>query len=168
MPRTMPALLPALVFTTLAVTALTPATATAAPFRQGSLRPSLAVGGDSSGFGAGIGVAYCLVDGLELEAQVFHWFGDPAYTQLTPGARYVFLGLDAVLPYIGAFYRRQFVHDDTYPDADFVGGRAGVFLPVGGRAFVGLGVGYERRLDCDPDVLDCDGFFPELAVTLSF
>ncbi|MCB9542518.1 MAG: hypothetical protein R3F65_21585 [bacterium] len=145
-----------------------PALAHAAPFRQGSFRPSLAIGGDSTGFGAGIGAAYCLVDGLEIEAQVFHWFGDPAYTQLSPGARYVFLGLDAVLPYVGAFYRRQFVHDDAYVDADFVGGRAGVFLPVGGRTFVGLGLGYERRLDCQlPDEDDCDGFFPELAVTLS-
>lgn len=147
---------------------LAPALADAAPFRQGSLRPSLSVGGNSDGFGVGAGAAYCIVDGLELEAQVFHWFGDPAYTQLSPGVRYVFLQLEAVLPYVGAFYRRQFVHDDLYLDADFVGARGGVFIPMGRSAFIGAGLGYERRLDCDEALYDdCDGFFPELAITFA-
>lgn len=148
----------------------------AKPFKKGSLRPSVSAGGDSSGFGAGLGAAYCIVDGLEVEASVFHWFGTPSYTQLSPGLRYVFMQVPSVHPYLGAFYRRQFVHDDRYQDGDFVGARGGIFMPVGKRAYLGLGAGYERRLDCDDDADldgdgesgDCDGFFPELAVTVAF
>lgn len=170
---------PALALAALALTALALAAApalAAKPFEQGSFRPSISAGGSSDGFGAGLGAAYCLVDGLEVEASVFHWFGDPSYTQLSPGLRYVFIDVPTVHPYVGAFYRRQIVHDDLYLDADFLGARGGVFFAIAERAFLGLGVGYERRLDCDDDVDldgdgeagDCDGFFPELAVTFSF
>ncbi len=153
-----------------------PAVASAKPFRQGSLRPSVSLNGNSSGVGAGLGAAYCLVDGLEVEASVFHWFGSPSYTQLTPGVRYVFIQVPTAHPYIGAFYRRQIVHDDAYTGGDFVGGRAGAFIAVGKRTYLGAGLGYERRLSCDEDADldgdgesgDCDGFFPELSFTLSF
>lgn len=141
------------------------------PFRQGSFRPSLSAGGSSDGFGIGLGAAYCLVDGLELEAGVFHWFGSPDYTQVSPGLRYVLIQIERFHPYLGAFYRKQFVHDDAFADADFVGGRVGVFFPMGRRAWLGAGVGYERRLDCEPDDargVECDGFFPELQATVAF
>lgn len=159
-----------------ALTTLTlPLVGIAKPFRQGSLRPSISAGGNSDGFGAGIGAAYCIIDGLEVEASVFHWFGDPSYTQLSPGLRYVFLQVPTVHPYLGAFYRRQFVHDDRYTDGDFVGGRTGVFFGLAKRTYIGLGVGYERRLSCDDaddidgdgEDGDCDGVFPELLFTVS-
>lgn len=143
-----------------------PSLALAKPFQQGSIRPSISAGGNSDGFGAGLGAAYCIVDGLEAEASVFHWFGEPSYTQLTPGLRYVFIQVPAVHPYLGGFYRRQFVHDDAREDGDFVGARLGVFFAVGERTYLGVGGGYERRLSCDDDE-DCDGFFPELQFTMS-
>lgn len=144
---------------------LAPLAAVARPFEQGSTRVSLALGGSSAGFGVGAGVGYALIDGLEVETDAFYWFGDPDYLNLTPGVRYILLQVPSVHPYLGAFYRRQFVFEDGYDDRDFIGGRGGIFIPTG-VGFIGLGVGYERQIRCDDEC--ADGFYPELSVALSF
>ena len=89
-------------------------------------------GGAGSSFGEsyvviGAGVDYFLLDGLSAGLAFESWSGaDPGFTKITPSVRYVFYGMQAVKPYVGAFYRRTDI--DGRPSLDSVGGRAGVFV----------------------------------------
>lgn len=142
------------------------------PFDRHRVRVSLALGGGSFGgsgyFAIGLGAGYYVISGLEVGFDVSQWFGsDPNVTQISPQLRYVFYQLlryVPIAPYLGAFYRHWFLWDG-FPDYDTLGGRAGAILSLGGRAYVGLGVAYERILN---DCTSCDNVYPELSVAVAF
>lgn len=143
-----------------------------AAFHQGSLRVSLLFGGgrafdrDYRVFGAGIG--YYVVDGLEAGLEAETWQGnDPGITRVSPQLMYVFpLGREA-RPYAGAFYRKSFI--DGYKDLNDAGGRAGMLFLLGGSAYLGAGLVYERHIGCDRAVYDsCSEAYPELLIALIF
>lgn len=144
------------------------------PFAQGRLRISLLLGGGTS-FNddyliLGGGVGYNLVDGLELSLNGAAWLiGDPFLATVTPGLTYAFVMVPQAHPYLGVFYRHYFI-GDGFEDLDTYGGRVGVYLTVGQHGFVGAGVVYERRFDCDEDVLwrECDQWYPEVTVAFVF
>ncbi|MDH4096023.1 MAG: hypothetical protein OEV81_14715 [Betaproteobacteria bacterium] len=130
-------------------------------------------GGAGSAFGEsyvviGAGVDYFLLDGLSAGLAFESWSGaDPGFTKITPSVRYVFYGMQAVKPYVGAFYRRTDI--DGLPSLDSTGGRAGVFVQAGRNAYLGFGVTYESYLDCQPSVYaDCDSTYPELSFAVVF
>ena len=144
----------------------------ASAFSQG--RTHLYVsGGAGSSFGEsyvviGAGVDYFLLDGLSAGLAFESWSGaDPGFTKITPSVRYVFYGMQAVKPYVGAFYRRTDI--DGRPSLDSTGGRAGVFVQAGRNAYMGFGVTYESYLDCERSVYaDCDSTYPELSFGVVF
>ena len=130
-------------------------------------------GGAGSSFGEsyvviGAGVDYFLLDGLSAGLAFESWSGaNPGFTKITPSVRYVFYGMQAVKPYVGAFYRRTDI--DGRPSLDSTGGRAGVFVQAGRNAYMGFGVTYESYLDCQPSVYaDCDSTYPELSFAVVF
>lgn len=144
------------------------------PFAQGRLRLSILLGGgtnfDDDYLILGGGVGYYLVNGLELAVDGSAWLiGDPFLATVTPGLTYVFVMVPQVHPYLGAFYRHYFI-SDGFDDFDTYGGRGGVYLTIGNNGFVGAGVVYERRFDCDDNVLwrDCDQWYPEVTVAFVF
>ncbi|MEZ4475299.1 MAG: hypothetical protein R3F60_31795 [bacterium] len=145
------------------------------PFARGKTRFSLG-GGTSGQFGQryitiGMGVGYYAAHGLEvgLDGQVF--FGaEPAIFTVSPQLRYVFWQADPIQPYIGGFFRHQFIGDvdgQAIDDVDSVGARGGLFW-ISGRTYVGIGVAYEQILNCDKAVFEsCDEIYPELALAIS-
>jgi hypothetical protein len=143
------------------------------PFDQGSVRVSVVLGGGenltSSYLILGAGIGYFVLDGLELEADAEAWlFGDPFTATVTPGVRYVFWMVPKVNPYVGAFYRHYSV--ETFDDFDAYGARAGLLLRLGPSGFLGGGVAYERRFNCDDTQFrdSCDQWYPEITFSLSF
>lgn len=144
------------------------------PFARGGLRLSVVLGGgtdfDDDYLILGGGIGYYLLDGLELSAQGAAWLvGDPFLATVSPGLTYAFIMVPQAHPYLGVFYRHYFI-GDGFDDLDTYGARGGVYLTVGQRGFVGAGVVYERRFDCDEDVLwrDCNQWYPELTVAFVF
>jgi hypothetical protein len=144
----------------------------AGPFEQGNLQGSVVVG-TGSAFSqdyliVGAGVGYYVLDGLLVGAQVDGWFGNsPSIYQVTPEVRYVIDASPNVKPYVGAYYTRTFY--EGLSDRNALGARAGVYIPMGGRVFVGAGIAYERVQDCDEAVYrDCSRTYPELSVTFVF
>jgi hypothetical protein len=150
----------------------TPAAKAAGPFEQGNLQGSVAVG-TGTAFSQdyvilGIGAGYYVLDGLLVGARVDGWFGNsPSIYQLTPEVRYVINALPSLKPYVGAYYSRTFY--EGLPDLDALGARVGVYIPLGGRVFLGGGIAYERLQDCDESVYrDCSRTYPELSLMFSF
>jgi len=144
----------------------------AGPFRQGSLRFSLLIGGgtafDQNYTIFGLGAGYYVADYLELGLDIEDWTGNtPHIYRFSPGLRYVLLSGGAIRPYIGAFYRRTVIEGEQGIDA--VGARAGVLILSGQRAYFGVGLADDVYLNCDRTVYSsCSEVYPELMVGISF
>lgn len=169
-----PALLAPIFALTVAAATLAPGHADAAdpgPFAEGSLRLSI-IAGAGGGFGndylvLGAGLGSYVLDGLEVGAEYEQWFlADPMIGKLSPQARYVLWFVPVLKPYVGTFYRHWFI-SDGFDDVDTVGARAGAFYVSGGGSYFGLGVVYEKILDCQGSGDDCSDVYPELVLAIS-
>jgi hypothetical protein len=145
----------------------TPAVA-GTPYDAGRMRIGLGLGRstflDSPYTIAGASFGYYFIDGLELNAAGSFWFGGSrAIGDLSPGVRFVLFFVPTIQPYVGAFYRHQFIED--YADQDSLGGNAGLLYSLG-NGFIGGGVVYERVVSQCEGV--CDATYPELVIALSF
>jgi hypothetical protein len=162
-----------LLTTLLGALAVTPACAAdAGAFARGRTQFTL-IGGSGAAFGdtyfvLGVGASYYIIDGLNIGLYAENWSGgDPGINKITPSVQYVFYQVPRVTPYLGAFYRRTYV--DGLSDLDSTGGRAGVYLAVGGKSYIGLGAVYETYLSCDKTIYtDCSDTYPEISFTFSF
>jgi hypothetical protein len=123
---------------------------------------------DETYFVLGLGVSYYLINGLSVGLNYESWSGgDPTMYKITPSVQYVFHQMQAVKPYVGAFYRRTSV--DGLPDLDSWGGRAGVYLSAGRNFYIGAGLVYESYLDCTKSVYrSCDSTYGEASFTVAF
>ena len=84
------------------------------PFSKGAVRLTLLLGTASTYndtyFIIGGGVGYYLLNGLEVGLDYEAWlFANPVIQRLSPEARYVFHMVPVLKPYVGTFYRRNFV-----------------------------------------------------------
>lgn len=146
-------------------------------FSQGRSRLSLN-GGSTGNFGnqyifIGGGYGYFIADGLEIGLDGAWYFGDdPSIAVLSPNARYVLWQLDAIKPYVGAFFERQFLGEyqgTDLDDIDSVGARAGVAW-LAGRSFLTAGIAYAKVLDCEKNTqvqLECERIIPEFGFGFS-
>ena len=123
---------------------------------------------DESYLVIGVGASYYVIDGLNVGLLLESWSGsDPKLTKITPSVQYVFYQVQTLKPYVGAFYRRTRI--DGLDDLDSVGGRAGVYVPAGHNAFLGLGAVYESYLDCESNVYrKCDSTYAEISLSFAF
>jgi hypothetical protein len=123
---------------------------------------------DESYLVLGAGASYYLIDGLNAGLAFEYWSGsDPKMTKITPSVQYVFYQVQAVKPYLGAFYRRTNI--DGLDDLDSLGARAGAYLRVGGNAYLGVGAVHESYLDCESNVYrKCDSTYAEISLTFAF
>jgi hypothetical protein len=142
------------------------------PFLQGSPSLTLTLGsawvGSNDYFIVGAGLGYYALDGLEVGLDGAIWlFDSPTIGTLTPQIKYVVHQLPIIKPYIGSFYRHYFVGDGI-EDLDSVGARVGIYIVSGKGAYFGIGGLYEHMLDCNENVLECDDWYPEFIVGISF
>jgi len=116
----------------------------------------------------GLGYNYYLVNGLNLGIQFNLWLdGDPSIYQVTPEVNYVFYKVSKVKPYVGAFYRRNYI--EGYDDLDAWGYRAGIYIVAGGGSYFGIGGAYSELQDCNESIYsDCSTTYTELTFLLSF
>ncbi len=141
-------------------------------FGQGRTRLSI-YGGAASNLNQtygliGIGAGYFILNGLEAGIDGEVWFGnDPNIYKITPEVRYVFWRMQRIKPYVGGFYRRTiYEHLD---DVDSYGGRAGLFTAMGGHAYAGVGMVYERLANCnETKYKSCDSSYPEISFSVGF
>lgn len=138
-------------------------------FAGGQARVSV-IAGSGRAFGEnylviGAGLAYYLVDGLELGLDGEVWTGgDPSIYKLSPQLRYVF-GQGDIRPYAGAFYRYTGIEDED--GLQSFGARIGFYLGLGGGAYLGLGLVQERYLDCDEEVYrSCEEGYAEAVLSV--
>ncbi len=141
-------------------------------FGQGRMQLQV-VGGTGSAFTQtyfvlGVGANYYIIRGLGLGLNFESWLGNsPGIYKLTPNVQYVFTQIPTLNPYVGAFYTRTFI--DNHSDLDSVGGRAGVYLPIGRNMHLGLGGVYENYLDCNDSTYgSCSDFYPEISFSVGF
>ena len=84
------------------------------PFARGKSRISIG-GGTSGQFGnqyivIGGGFGYFVANGLELGLDLQFFLGEePQIYTVSPQVRYVFWQADPIRPYVGAFFRHQFI-----------------------------------------------------------
>ncbi|HSN90934.1 MAG TPA: hypothetical protein VLS93_06875, partial [Anaeromyxobacteraceae bacterium] len=115
-------------------------------------------------FVAGASLGYRAVGGLELGLDAMGWFGEtPSILKVSPRLTYV-VTAGNLTPYAGVYYARWML-GSGYSDADAVGGRVGVFQYAGRGGGFGVGVAFERLLDCSGE---CDSWSPELLAAFSF
>ncbi|HEY6239791.1 MAG TPA: hypothetical protein VIW78_03055 [Burkholderiales bacterium] len=116
----------------------------------------------------GLGVGYYVIDGLNVGLSVESWSGaNPTLYKVTPSVQYVFHQIPHLKPYIGTFYRRTYVENQS--DINSWGGRAGAYLSAGRSAYVGFGAVYESYIDCNKTVYhSCSDTYPEVSFTISF
>jgi hypothetical protein len=134
------------------------------PFEKGSTRLSVGGAGNQNGFGVAFGAGYFVVDGLELGLDTAFWLGDNGnQLDLMPGVKYVFHKTKRFKPYLGAFFHRIVYSSENRENVNSVGGRAGFYLK-GGRHFFGVGVAYEKYLDCEGK--QCEQFYPEFSFVI--
>lgn len=112
----------------------------------------------------GIGYGYFLQNGLELGINFDLWLdGDPSIYQVTPEVRYVIENSSKLKPYVGAFYRRNYI--EGFDDRDAYGYRAGVYWVTGGGAYIGYGVTYSKLQDCNETIYtDCESTYSEVSI----
>jgi hypothetical protein len=141
-------------------------------FEKGRTRMTLSAGTgtsfNNSYLRIGVGAGYFVAPGLELGLDGEAWTGaSPAIYQYSPGIRYVYPHGERMWPYIGAFFRRTIYEDN--PDLSSLGGRAGVYTSLGGKAYAGVGGIYESYMDCDSTRYStCSEVRPEVFVGVSF
>lgn len=146
------------------------------PFARGKSRISIG-GGTSGQFGnqyivIGGGFGYYVANGLELGLDLQFFLGEePQIYTVSPQVRYVFWQVDPIRPYVGAFFRHQFIDGQfegvEVDDQSSVGGRAGIFYTTG-RSYLGLGLAYEKLVDCDErQVESCEQYYPEFGFAFS-
>lgn len=133
--------------------------------RENKWRLSASVGAGSSYgntyFLVGARVSRELTLGLALEIDGQYWAGEsPSLGKIAPGITWY----SPFRAYVGAYYARWFV-GSGFPDQDAVGARAGYTFFSRGRTFAGVGVAYEKVLDCTGD---CDSWWPEASVGVAF
>jgi hypothetical protein len=109
-------------------------------------------------------VAYRVVAGLELGVDG-QWWGSssPTFGKAGPRATYV-LALPVLSPYLGAYWAHWF-GARALPDQDAVGVRAGAYYSIAPQLSAGLGMAYERLLDC---LSSCDTWVPEAHLSVHF
>lgn len=123
---------------------------------------------DDTYFVLGVGVAYYLIDGLNLGISGEAWTGGtPKIYKITPSVQYVFYQVPRVAPYIGAFYTHTDI--ENRPNLDSAGGRAGLYIGLGSNAHLGIGGVYESYLDCNKNQYNsCSDTYGELSFIVSF
>ena len=142
------------------------------PFSQGSKRGTLILGAgqsfDESYFILGVGAGYYVLDGLEIGLNWQTWLGgDPRINQLTPEITYVFRNKSNFDPYLGVLYRKTWI--SGFDDLSAYGGRAGVFIPMGPRFFIGVGAVYLKYTGCsESEYKDCSDVYPEFTFSIPF
>ena len=142
------------------------------PFSQGAKRVSIIAGAGSSFnenyliLGAGFG--YYVLDGLEIGLNWQSWLGgDPDINQITPEINYVFRTKSNLDPYVGALYRKTFI--SGLDDLEAWGARAGIYVPLGPRYFMGVGAVYLDYVDCQERIYrDCSDVYPEITFSIPF
>jgi hypothetical protein len=157
------------------VVTTTPAPPPAAPredagmFSQGRRRVTGTVGWGSS-LGSdyllvGVGLGYFIRNGLDVGVDFEGWFlGDPTMYKISPRADLVMWRSPRLKPYVGAFYRWNFISD--FEDENSLGGRAGAFYRGTRGGMAGAGVVYERFLSDRFE--DRDVIYPEVFIAVSF
>ena len=115
----------------------------------------------------GAGVGYYLINGLEVSLDYQAWVvGSPTYHRLTPSLTYAFWMVPKIKPYLGVFYRHTWAQGLN--DYSSMGVRGGIYIVPQGPVFFGVGIVYERALDCDDAVNRyCDDYYPEIMVGVS-
>jgi len=114
----------------------------------------------------GAGAGYYLIDGLEIGADIQHWFsGDPSITKLSPQIKYVYTQPKVIRPYLGAFYKWTFIKD--MDNQQSYGYRAGAYFSTRNRLNIGGGLVYEKYRDCAL-FISCSSTYPEVLLTISF
>lgn len=116
----------------------------------------------------GLGAGYFIANGLEAGVDGEAWFGNsPKIYKVTPQIRYVLYQAAGVKPYVGGFYRRTIY--EGLDDLNSYGGRVGVFSPLGGRGYAGVGLVYEKLVNCDTKTYSsCDSTYPEVSFSVGF
>ncbi|WP_455207032.1 hypothetical protein [Kaarinaea lacus] len=148
------------------------AAAIASPFDKGSSSVAFTLGSGSAFADnyiiLGLGYNYYLVNGLKLGIQFDLWLdGDPSIYQVTPEIGYVFHMVPKVKPYVGAFYRRNYI--EGFDDLDALGYRAGIYFVPGGGTYIGIGGAYSKYQDCQETIYsDCSTTYTELTFMFSF
>jgi hypothetical protein len=144
-----------------------PAKANASPFDKGQQYFELAIGSGSllkeDYIIMGIGYGYYLQNGLELGIDFDLWLdGNPGVYQVTPEIKYVFQNKSKIKPYVGTFYRRNYI--EGIDDIDAYGYRAGIYWISQGGVYIGYGVTHNKLTDCEESVyLDCSSTYSELS-----
>ena len=138
-------------------------------FSQGRRRVTGTVGWGSA-FGndyllVGLGLGFFVRNGLDVGVDFEGWFlGEPTMYKISPRADYVMWRSPRLKPYVGAFYRWNFISD--FDDENSMGGRAGAFYKGTRGGMAGAGVVYERYLSDRFE--DRDIIYPEVFVAVSF
>lgn len=140
--------------------------ASAGAFSRGSTQFSLSVGNgrafNQNYLVYGAGFSYYVLDGLAVGFDAESWTGaTPGITMVSPHAHFVWRVSPQFNPYVGTFYRRLSI--DGYPDRNSYGYRAGIYMRSGAHAYLGVGVVYNRVLNCDTSVYGtCSDTYPEV------
>lgn len=115
----------------------------------------------------GVGIGYYVADGIELGVDVNYWTGgDPSIYELTPKLTYVYDNSTQFKPYLGVFYNRTYI--EGFDDTNAMGYRAGAFMPVGRKTYIGFGVVYTELQDCTETLLvSCSDTYTELTFMIS-
>jgi hypothetical protein len=116
----------------------------------------------------GVGAGYYVIDGLEAGLDVEDWLGTgPRIYRVSPEVRYVFYTIDPIKPYAGVFYRRNFV--EGYNDSNIIGLRAGGIFLMSTRSYFGVGVVYDKYLNCNKNqYASCSETYPEVMFAVTF
>lgn len=160
----------------LSITTTVYAQTDAGPFREGSGRMTLLIGGGTAYENnieynytiLGVGAGYYVTDGLEVGLDVEDWLGNgPRIYRVSPEVHYVFYEFDPIKPYVGVFYRRNFI--EGHDDVNSVGFRAGGLFLMGKRSYLGAGVVYDKYLNCSNSPFSsCSDTYPEIIVAVTF
>lgn len=160
----------------LSITTTVYAQTDAGPFREGSGRMTLLIGGGTAYENniqynytiLGVGAGYYVVNGLEVGLDVEDWLGGgPRIYRVSPEVHYVFYEVETIKPYVGVFYRRNFI--EGRDDVNTVGVRAGGLFLIGKRSYLGVGMVYDKYLNCSNSPFSsCSDTYPEIIVAVTF
>jgi hypothetical protein len=141
-------------------------------FEQGSTQ-FFVLGGNGSAFNKnylviGAGANYFVVDRVGVGLSFENWSGSsPGIKKISPSIQYVFHRPDSFQPYVGGFYRHSAIADQS--SINSVGARAGVYLPIGSKSVVGVGLAYESYLSCRTATYNsCSEAYPEVSFIFGF